>query len=176
MSLPARQTVWIVLAPGRRLVCDGPALRIDTPGEPPRWVPWSRLAMLAFEGRGQLPTDVLLEAACRGVRVRLHGRGHAACELEPAESLVDSPDAQWDALLDRPGWRRSWRAFRLRQTLWAAARTIGRPLPLAVVLRLHRPAALAPWLGLPQAAVEHGLAALAAPFKLDARGLLRDAG
>lgn len=176
MNPTARKTVWVNLASGHTLHCDGPALRVDSGSQRPSWIPWHRLELLMLEGQGQLPTDVLAQAARHGVRVRLVWGGQAVCDLEPAQDISDSLDAQWDALLDRPEWRRSWRAFRLRQTLWAIARTLGRPVRLEEALRQLHPAALAIPLRMPAHALEEPLARISLPIKLDARCILRDAG
>jgi hypothetical protein len=176
MNPAPRKTLWVNLAAGHRLRCDGPALRIDSHQQPPSWMPWHRLELLVLEGDGELPTEVLVQAARHGVRVRMVWHGSAVCDVEPTEDITDSLDAQWDALLDRPRWRHSWRAFRLRQTLWAVARTLSRPVRLDDALRWTHPQALATALKMPASELEDALARINTSIKLDVRLLLRDAG
>lgn len=176
MSIPTRKTVWVDLSRGCTLHCDGPALRIESTTQAPCWVPWHRLDLLVLEGNGQLPTSLLAQAAYWGVRVRFHGTHGALYELDPVERIVDPLDVQWDALLEIPGWRRSWQAWRLRQTLWAASRALGRPVLLADALRRLRPETLAQPLGLSPAGLTQALLRLHPMMKLDVRGVLKDAG
>lgn len=176
MSGEPRKAVWIDLGRGFQLRTDGPALRIDGPHSPPLWVPWHRLELLVLEGDGILPTALLAEAGRHGVRIRFNRGSGAVYDLEPAETIADSLDAQWDLLLELPGWRQSWQAWRLRQTLWAVARTLGQPVALGDALRHLHPLSLCPRLGLPRDATARALAALHGELRLDARHLLRDAG
>lgn len=176
MNTSARKTVWIDLSGGCTLRCEGPALRIESANKASCWVPWQRLDMLILEGNGQVPTFLLAQAASWGVRVRFHGAHGAIYELDPVERVVDPLDAQWDALLEIPGWRRSWQAWRLRQTLWATARALGRPVLLADALHQLRPETLAQPLGLSPPRLSQALLHLHPMMKLDARGLLKDAG
>ncbi|MBB5015879.1 hypothetical protein [Rehaibacterium terrae] len=176
MAADARKTLWIDLSRGYQLRCDGPALRVQAESGQSSWVPWHRLALLILEGRGEIGTDVLIMAARHGVRLRVMSAGQSVCDLEPAEPIVDPLDAQWDELLENPDWRRSWAAFRLRQTLWAVARAVGRPIRLDLALFLRQPGALAARIGLSPAAACDALRHLTASFKLDARCLLLDAG
>lgn len=151
MAAEARRVVHVRGAEGTLLALDGPALRVVQPGRSPVWMPLSRISLLVVQGDVAVPTPLLAALVAQGAGVRLlAGDGALVADVVPARPDKPGIAANLDRLIQQVDWRKAYARWRLRQSLWDAARTIGRSVAVSQLLQLARPGMmgrllLAPW-------------------------------
>lgn len=151
MQDDSRRVVHVRGTEGMQLALDGAALRLVQPGRAPVWMPLRRIALLVVQGDVLMPASLMSALMLSGAGVRLLATdGTAVADLVPARPEQASTAARLDELIQQVDWRKAYAHWRLRQSLWDAARAVGRGIAVSRLLQLARPGVmgrllLAPW-------------------------------
>jgi len=151
MAAELRRVVHVRGAEGTLLALDGPALRLVQPGRSPVWMPLARISLLVVQGDIAVPTALLAALVAQGAGVRLLAAdGTVVADVVGARAERVSTAANLDQLVQQVDWRKAYANWRLRQSLWDAARAIGRSMAVSQLVELARPGVmarllLAPW-------------------------------
>lgn len=177
MAEDGRRVVHVRGDADTRLLRDGPALRLEQPGRSPVWMPLQRIALLVVQGEVSLAPEVISAVLAAGAGLRLLRKdGAVIADVVPPAHEEPGTAAQLDEVLQQVDWRRAYTAWRMRQSLWDAARAIGRQFAVRELLRLARPGQMAKVMLAPLPGARAIFAAIAPLLALDALQLLADQG